>query len=141
MTVCIDTNTVLQASKHGHPLAPILDAWVEGYLAWAVSNDILLEYEEVLTRQSGAARWQQLCRIMDLAELTTGNLLRVSPSFHFHIVTADADDNIFTDCAIAAEAEWLITDGAHFAPLAGAGYKPQPVTPQDFIARFLQAQR
>ena len=139
MIVCIDTNTLLQAAKHGHPFAPLLQAWVGGRLVWAVSNDILLEYQEVLTRQSGAARWQQLGRILDLAELTTGNLLRVSPSFHFHVVTADADDNIFTDCAIAAGADWLITEDAHFAPLAGAGYKPQPITPADFIARFLPA--
>ena len=84
-----------------------------------------------------AARWHKLTRLLDLAEMTTGNLLRVSPSFHFHIVTADADDNIFTDCAIAANADWLITDDAHFAPLAGAGYQPQPIAPAEFIARFL----
>lgn len=137
MIVCLDTNTVLQASKRGHALSPILDAWVKGALIWAVSTDILLEYEEVITRKSGVARWQQLCRLMDLAELTDGNLLRVSPSYHFHIVTADPDDNIFTDCAIAAGADYLVTDDAHFKPLAGSGYKPQPITPAEFIARHL----
>ena len=34
---------------------------------------------------------------MDLVELTDGNLLRVTPSFHFKsIITSDFDDNIFT---------------------------------------------
>ena len=59
------------------------------------------------------------------------------PHFHFHIVTADPDDNKFTDCAIAAEADWMIFDDGHFTPLAEAGYKPKPITPAQFIARFL----
>ena len=78
---------------------------------------------------------------MDLAELTSANLLRVTPSFQFRVVTADPDDNIFTDCAITAGADYLLTEDAHFAPLAEAGYRPQPLTPQQFIAQFLLSGR
>ena len=95
MIVCLDTNTVVQALAEGHPFHPILDALGCGQISWAVSTDVLLEYEEVLTRMSGRGRWRKLARLMDLAELTSDNLLRVTPSFHFHIVTADPDDNIF----------------------------------------------
>src|SRR5438094_382027 len=123
MILCIDTNTVVQALARDHPFNPILDAWVAGHLTWAVSTPILLEYEEVLTRLSGAARWRKLARLMDLAEVTSGNLLRVTPSFRFHVVNADPDDNIFSDCAITAGAEYLITEDGYFAPLAKAGYK------------------
>jgi len=48
----------------------------------------------------------------------------------------DPDDNIFTDCAITAGADFLITEDRHFAPLANAGYKTRPIPPLDFIARF-----
>jgi putative PIN family toxin of toxin-antitoxin system len=136
MIVCLDTNTVVQALAQHHPFHPILDAWVAGHLTWAVSTPILLEYEEVLTRLSGPARWRKLARLMDLAELTSGNLLRVTPSFQFRIVTADPDDNIFADCAITAQADYLLTEDAHFAPLADAGYKPRPLSPPQFIAQF-----
>jgi putative PIN family toxin of toxin-antitoxin system len=139
MILCIDTNTVVQALAEHHPFHPILDTWVAGHLIWAVSTPILLEYEEVLTRLSGPARWRKLARLMDLAELTSGNVLRVTPSFHFHIVTADPDDNIFTDCAITADADYLLTADAHFAPLAAAGYKPRPISPQQFIAQHISA--
>lgn len=135
MILCIDTNTVVQALARDHPFNPILDAWVDGRVAWAVSTPILLEYEEVITRLSGPSRWQKIARLMELAELTDGNLLRVTPSFHFHIVTADADDNIFCDCAIAAGADFLITEDHHFAPLSTSGYKPQPIRPQDFMVK------
>ena len=141
MILCIDTNTVVQALALHHPFHPILDAWVVGHLTWAVSTPILLEYEEVLTRLSGPARWRKLARLMDLAELTSGNLLRVTPSFQFRVVTADPDDNIFTDCAITADAEYLLTEDSHFAPLADAGYKPRPLSPQQFIVQFLAGRR
>jgi len=137
MILCIDTNTVVQALAQHHPFHSILDGWVAGQVTWAVSTPILLEYEEVLTRLSGPSRWRRLARLMDLAELTSGNLLRVTPSFQFHVVTADPDDNIFTDCAITADADYLLTEDGHFAPLTEAGYKPRPIAPQEFIARFI----
>jgi predicted nucleic acid-binding protein len=140
MIICVDTNTVVQALAKGHSFHPILDAWVAGRVTWAVSTAVLLEYEEVLTRLSGPGHWRKFARLMDLAELTSGNLLRVAPSFHFHIVTADPDDNIFADCAVTAGAEYLITEDRHFAVLENAGYKPQPITPQEFIARFIAHQ-
>ena len=101
-----------------------------------MSTPILLEYEEVLTRVSGPARWRKLARLMDLAELTSGNFLRVTPSFQFHVVANDPDDNIFSDCAITAGADFLITEDRHFALLEDAGYNPRPISPQEFLTRF-----
>jgi predicted nucleic acid-binding protein len=72
---------------------------------------------------------------MELIELTSGNLIRISPHFQFHVISADPDDNAFTDCAIAANADYVITEDTHFLPLANAGYRPQPVTPAVFIER------
>ena len=136
MILCLDTNTVVQALAEQHPFHPILDAWVAGQVTLAVSTPILLEYEEVLTRIGGPSRWRKLARLMDLAELTSGNLLRVTPSFHFRVVAADPDDDIFSDCAITAGADFLITEDRHFAPLGDAGYKPRPISPQEFIVKF-----
>ena len=137
MIVCLDTNTVVQALAEGHSFHPILDAWVAGRVTWAVSTEVLLEYEEILTRLSGPARWRKLARLMDLAELTSANFLRITPSFHFHIITDDPDDNIFADCAVTAGADYLITEDRHFDVLGNAGYKPQPITPRAYIARFI----
>jgi predicted nucleic acid-binding protein len=137
MIVCLDTNTVVQALAEGHPFHPILNAWVAGGFTWAVSTELLLEYEEVLTRLSGAARWRKLVRLLDLVELTGGGLLHVTPSFRFNIITIDPDDNIFTDCAVTASADFLITEDQHFGALRNAGYKPQPITPNEFISRFV----
>lgn len=62
---------------------------------------------------------------------------RVSPTFRFHLIAADPDDNKFAGCAIAAEADFIITGDRHFDVLRGSGYKPQPVTPEDFVQLHL----
>ena len=137
MIGCLDTNIVVQALAEGHSFHPILDAWVAGRITWVVPTEVMLEYEEVLTRLSGPARWRKLARLMDLVELTGGNLRRVTPSFHFNIITADPDDNIFTDCAVTAGADFMITEDQHFSVLSGSGYRPQAISPQEFIKRFV----
>ena len=138
MIVCLDTNVVVQARAVGHPYFPILNACVAGRLTWAVSTGILLEYEEIITTLSGSPAWRKLARVMDLIELTTGSLLRVNPHFQFRVIGNDPDDNTFTDCAISAEADYVITEDRHFAALAKAGYKPQPNHPTEFMARHPQ---
>jgi putative PIN family toxin of toxin-antitoxin system len=140
VTVVLDTNVLLQALNPQHPLAKILEAWYAGRFVWAVSTDILLEYREVIVRQSGAARWTLLERLLNLASATRGNLLRVDPSFQFLAIPGDRDDDKFADCAITAGADYVITEDAHFQELAGSGYQPQPIAPAAFIGRFLTAQ-
>lgn len=136
MIVCLDTNVLLQAAKPGHAFEPIMLAWLNRRFVWAVSTDILAEYREMLTRNGGPVRWVQLSRVFDLAERRGGMLLHVNPSFRFQVITADADDNKFTDCAITGDADFVVTEDGDFAPLTGAGYKPQPISPLDFIERF-----
>ena len=138
MTVVLDTNVVLQGLAAGHPFEPILDAAMAGAFVWAISTDVLMEYEEVLTRVCGRVRWAKLALVMDLTDADCGTLLRVTPYFHFRAVPADRDDDKFADCAIAADGNWIVTEDRHFNALIGAGYKPQPITPEEFIRRFLR---
>lgn len=135
MIVVIDTNVVFQGRALKHPYRRILDACVDGRITWAVSNPILKEYEEVIRRKEPASSWHDMELLMEFMMLTYGNLLHVRPSFQFHVVMDDLDDNAFTDCAITVHADYVITSDKHFAPLANAGYKPQPITPEAFIER------
>ena len=135
MTVCIDTNTLLQGRVPVHRYFPILDGIVAGRLGWAVSNRVPTEDAEILTRMSGPAAWASVSRLIDLID-ASGNLIAISPHFQFRVIGDDPDDNAFTDCAIAAHADYVITEDRHFASLANAGYKPQPITPQAFIEQY-----
>ena len=138
MTVVMDTNTVLQILSRQNPARPLIEAWLAGGLIWAVSTEILLEYEEIITLHSGPARWARFAAMLDvMRELHPSRLPMISPAFRFRLIAGDADDNKFADCAIVAEADFIITADRHFDALAGAGYKPQPITPEKFIERHL----
>lgn len=137
MILCLDTNVLLQARAKSHAYFPILDSWVAGKFTLAVSTGILLEYEEVIARTSGREHWHKFARLMDYVEITSGALLRVTPHYHFQVINHDPDDNKFTDCAITAGADYIVTEDRHFAPLATAGYHPQPITPAEFILQYL----
>ncbi len=115
----------------------ILDAFIDGEFEWAVSNEILLEYEEVAVERIGRVRFERFAAILDLGGQLHRMLRRVSPGFRFRLITADPDDDKFADCAIAAEADHLITEDRHFDALKTAGYKPQPITPEEFSRRHL----
>lgn len=45
--------------------------------------------------------------------LTRENVKRLTPHYRFHLITADQDDNKFVDCAIAANAEYIVTEDHH----------------------------
>ena len=137
MIVVLDTNTVVQMFGARSPLAPLKDALVQGRLHVAISTGMWLEYEEVIVLYAGTATWERVARIFGLTEQLHGNVLHIEPSFHFRLITADADDDMFADCAIAAGVEWIITEDGHFNTLKSSAHKPRPITPKDFIAQFL----
>jgi len=75
-----------------------------------VTTDILLEYQEIITQKMGK----------EVAELTV-DLLSDLPNVHFitkyyfwQLIEADPDDNKFLDCAIAAGANFLVSNDKHF---------------------------
>lgn len=136
MTVCIDTNVVLQARSRHHPFGVILDGFAGGRFVWAVTYRIMLEYEEIVSDLAGEMHWHRLLLFMQAVSRRHRNLRFVDTYFEFHVIGTDRDDNAFTDCAISANADFVITEDKHFAPLANAGYKPQPVTPGEFIQQY-----
>ena len=137
MTVCLDTGVFLQIFGRKQPFHPILRALLDGRLTLALSTEILLEYEEVIAKLSGGERWRNVAALLRLLAELHGNVRQVEPQYRFGVVADDPDDNKFCDCAIAAEADFVVTDDAHFGALKSAGYKPQPVSPEEFIREQL----
>ncbi len=137
MIVVIDTNVVNGMFVSNHPHSAIRSAWHARRFEWALSTDILQEYEEVMGRMRGVAKAEEILSIIMTLGKHLGTVIEVSPSFFFRTISHDRDDDKFADCAIAAHADYIITSDRHFMPLIGSGFKPQPITPEDFIARYL----
>ena len=42
------------------------------------------------------------------------NIELITPSYNWHLIETDVDDNKFCDCAIASNADYIITNDKHF---------------------------
>lgn len=137
MIIVLDTNALVQVFGARSPFLPLQQAILDGRVALAFSTAMLLEYEEVLTRYGGLARWPRVWQALEMTGQLHDNLRRVEPAYHWRLIAADPDDDKFADCAIAAEANYVLTEDAHFAALKNSGHKPQPITPEVFIRDVL----
>ena len=137
MLVVIDTNVMLRLFGRRGQHRELREALINGNLFWAVSTEVLLEYEELVVAKAGRDARNKIHWLVRFLSIRFGTVVEVEPTFRFQVISADPDDNKFADCAIVANADFVITEDAHFAPLASAGYKPQPISPTEFIARFL----
>ena len=46
----------------------------------------------------------------------------ITPYFHFNLITADLDDNKFVDCAISANAHYIVTNDHHYDVLKSINF-------------------
>ena len=114
MKVVLDTNCILQIVFPKSYHKEVWEALVARKYTICISNEILLEYREILERRTGSALFAE--EIIE-AILSLPNTERVSPSFHFHLITVDPDDNKFVDCAITAGAKYIVSNDKHFEEL------------------------
>jgi len=92
--------------------------FVEGKVAWCVTTEILSEYMEILEEKTNA--W--FAEVIVNAIVNNENTIRVSPSFFFNLIQADPDDNKFVDCAVAANAKYIVTEDHHFNVLKNVSF-------------------
>ncbi len=109
MIIVLDTNALVQIFGARSPFLEIQQAILDGRVTLAFSTAILLEYEEVMTRYGGPSRWPRVWRALEMTGQLHDNLRRVEPTYHWRLIATDPDDDKFADCAIAAEAEWIVT--------------------------------
>lgn len=78
-----------------------------------VNTEILNEYEEILSKKTTKEIGHNV--VEAIARLST--TFYQETYFHFGLITADPDDNKFVDCAVAADAEYIVTNDKHFSIL------------------------
>jgi putative PIN family toxin of toxin-antitoxin system len=89
---------------------PSWDAFLNEKYIMCVTNDIISEYFEILSQKVS----RQFAENIVQAILKNNNVKRFDPYYHFNLVTADPDDNKFVDCAVIANADYLVSEDSHF---------------------------
>lgn len=128
MRIVIDTNVFVSSFFGGNPRR-IIDLWREGKAALCLSNDILDEYVEVLTRM-GLRDEDEMQELLNFFSKGL-NILFTAKTPRINLV-ADPDDDKFIECAAALKADAIITGDKALA--AVKAYKKIKIfTPAQFL--------
>lgn len=114
----LDTNVLLVILPQRSPYHKLwIDFLAEKYVM-CVSNEMINEYSEIISQKTTPFVADNV--IMEI--LYRPNVIFVTPSYRFHLITADEDDNKFVDCAITANADFLVSNDSHFNILKSIRY-------------------
>jgi putative PIN family toxin of toxin-antitoxin system len=114
LKVVLDTNALLRSISRRSPFSIILDKLYEGEYELWVSNDILLEYEEKITDIFSRETAELILGALALLP----NVRKADIHYNLFLITADSDDNKFSDCAFAGNVHYLVTNDKHFSILS-----------------------
>ncbi len=133
MRIVLDTNCLIQSISPRSRYYAVWKSLVDGQNRLCVTNEIITEYLEILQRLTD----------QDTAETVVKTIVNsrfvefVTPYFHFELITQDPDDNKFVDCAITANARYIVTNDHHFDVLKSIDYPPIDVITLECFMKFL----
>ena len=131
--IVLDTNCLLQALPTRSPYHKIWTDVLAGKISLCVNTEILIEYEEILAVKTTREIAHNI--VEAIARLHT--TLFQDAYYHFGLIEQDLDDNKFVDCAVAADAEYIVTNDTHFNILKEIDWpKVLVVTIQDFAKQI-----
>lgn len=129
----LDTNILITIIGTRSPFRWVFDYLIRGQFILCVSNDILLEYQEVLTRKTNYKVAENVVNFLLVSPFTQ----KTETYFNFNLIAADDSDNKFVDCALAANADFIVSNDRHFQILKTVGFPSVPVmTLPEFQERF-----
>ena len=117
LRVVLDTNVVLYALSPRLHYQAILQKGIQGDFEWWITTEILLEYEEKVAEFFGL----QVAHSFIETLLLSSHVKRSEIFFHFNLLD-DPDDNKFVDCAVAANAHFLVSEDKVFLQMAEVSF-------------------
>lgn len=113
MKVVLDTNVLLQILGRFSPYHKIWESFLNEEIILCTSNEILLEYEEILKQKASSVIADLFLKTIEFSN----NVIKKDPFYKLQLITNDSDDNKFVDCAFATQANFIVTNDAHFKEL------------------------
>ena len=118
LKIVLDTNAIISALGRKSPYKIVINQLLEDKYDIFVTTEILLEYEEKIAELHNPTIAESFLEVLSV-------LPNVYPStvyYHFLLITQDADDDKFADCAIAQGVHYLVTDDKHYKVLLQLGF-------------------
>ena len=134
MNIVLDTNCLLMSLSRRSAYYPIWRDFVDGKFILCITNEILAEYEEILTQKVGS----EIASNVISAILDLPNTMRVQVYYHLRLITTDPDDDKFVDCAFKANARYIVTEDHHYDILKQTPFPYIDVVGIDEFIKVLQ---
>ena len=110
MRVVLDTNCLIMSISARNEYYQVWQDFLDGKYVLCIKNEIIEEYSEVIARNISPL----LSEFVISTIINRKNVVMKSPSYAFHLIKADEDDNKFVDCAIVANAKYIVSNDRHF---------------------------
>lgn len=110
MKVVLDTNILLVSIAKKSPYRIIFDALLSDKFELIISNEILSEYTEIIAQKTNSIVATNICEML----LSLSNVKKQDVFYKWNLIEIDKDDNKFVDCAVAGNADYLVSNDKHF---------------------------
>ena len=135
MRVVIDTNVFVSMLLGGH-IGTINDAWKVGKITLIVSDAIISEYQDVLSRPRLHLSADVVAVVMELAHRKAE---WVMPNESIRVIVADPSDNKFLEAALEGKADCIVSGDEHL--LAVKAFRDIPIlTARQFMRRLEESE-
>ncbi|AEE52786.1 putative toxin-antitoxin system toxin component, PIN family [Haliscomenobacter hydrossis] len=107
--VVLDTNVLLVSISNRSKLHWVFKGLLDGQYVLCVTTDILAEYAEIIDQHMGVLVSESVLGTIE----NLPNVEWITTYYKFHLLK-DEDDNKFVDCAIAANASFIVSHDKDF---------------------------
>jgi len=118
LRIVLDTNCLLQILGAKSPYHFLFTDFLADKYTLCVSTEILLEYEEILRMKASPVAADLFLKVISRSR----NVVRKDPYFRLNVIKKDFDDNKFIDCAFVCQADYVVTEDAHFDDAANSSF-------------------
>ena len=134
MRLVLDTNSLIQCVSRRSRYHDLWLSFIDGHNQLCVTTEILNEYVEILQRETT----ENFASIMLEVILNNPNTLFINIFYKFNLIIADPDDNKFIDCAIAAQAKYIVTEDHHYDVLRDLEFPKVDIIGLDDAMRMIK---
>ena len=110
LRIVLDTNVLVASISQKSPFHWVWKAFIEGKYQLCITTDILDEYAEIIERYFSVIDAENT-----LAQIMLGhNIIQIVRYYEWNAIEQDPDDDKFFDCAVAANAHYIVSEDKHF---------------------------
>ncbi len=110
LKIVLDTNVLLVSLSEKSNYHWVWKLILENKIELYITNEILSEYEEIITNRVGS----DAANVLLILLLELENVRQSLVYYKYNLIKADTDDNKFVDCYLASNCDYIITNDKHF---------------------------